>query len=322
MVKSGTGITKALELIGESPDEEVAEAASEVLKRLERGEDLATSFGRSVDPLTGSLLGIAQRTGALTRICESLAQRTEEVIRQREELKSALLYPVGVLSLTLLVGVAIATVLLPQLLPFITGMGVDPPWPTKVLLMVYHARWLLANLIILPISALVLVARTQPERFLEVRRQLLEQTPVLGPALTRLTLAHICQDLCITVRAGLGLHESLRLVAESCRFPRLKQALSNLAQRIKQGEGLGEAVRATPELGPMLSGALALSEEAGRLPELLHCASVILKSDAEFRLGRMVDLMEPAVMCLVSVMVGFLALAGLLPIYQVITAPL
>ena len=322
MIRSGTGLTRALELLGESPNPEQEMAARELLRLLEAGHSLGLAFGRVFGPLTGGMMGIAQRTGSLVQTLDNLAQRADRVVRQRDEMKAALIYPLGVLFLSLLVGSAICLLLLPQLLPFVTSMGVKLPWPTRVLNVVYEWRWVWGNLLLLPISAFLFLARTREDLRNRFVAWVKEESPLLGPVLRKMALAHACEDLAVAVNAGLGLHEGLELVAETCGFPRLAESLRDLAQAIKRGESIRDYFQQEHELGPLVSGSLVLSEDIGKLPELLRCSARLLEDDAEYGMRRMIGLLEPAVMALVSLVVGFLALAGLLPIYEVISAPI
>jgi len=322
MIRSGTGLTRALELLGENPNPAQAAAASELLRMLERGHSLDAAFGKVFGTMIGGMMGIAQRTGSLVQTLESLSLRADRVVRQRDEMKSALIYPLGVLLLSLLVGSAICLLLLPQLLPFVTSMGVELPWPTRVLNIVYEWRWIWGNLLLLPVSAFLFLARTREDLRNRFMAWVREESPLLGPVLRKMALAHACEDLAVAVNAGLGLHDGLELVAEACDFPRLSASLKDLAQAIRRGESLRDYFQQEHDLGPLVSGSLVLAEEIGKLPELLRCSARLLEEDAEYGMRKMIGLLEPAVMAVVSFVVGFLALAGLLPIYQVISAPI
>ena len=322
LINSGTGLTDTLQLLCENPDKEQSEAARDILQMLESGQNLAHAFGKVFGPLVGGLMGIAERTGSLVKTLENLSNRADRVLRQREEMKAALLYPLGVLSVSLLVGAAICLLLLPQLLPFVTGMGVTLPWPTRVLNTLYEWRWVWGNLLLLPVSAFLFLARTREDlrkRFVDWFK---ENCPLLSPVLRKMALAHSCEDLAMAVGSGLGLHQGLELVAETSSFPRLAESLMDLSNSIKRGESIKDHFAKDHDLGPMFAGSLILAEEIGRLPELLTCAGRILEGEAEYGTRQMIALLEPTVMALVSGVVGFLALAGLLPIYQVISAPL
>jgi type IV pilus assembly protein PilC len=322
MIRSGTGLTHALDLLSDSPNREQSEAARDILRMLEAGHNLNVAFGKVFGPLTGGLMGIAEKTGSLVKTLENLSNRADRVVRQRDEMKAALVYPLGVLSVSLLVGAAICLVLLPQLLPFVMGMGVELPWPTVVLNAVYEWRWVWGNLLLLPVSVFLFLARTREDLRNGIVNWVKEDSPLLGPVLRQMALAHACEDLAVAVSSGLGLHEGLDLVAKTSSFPRLAGSLRDLSRSIKRGESVKDYFEAGHDLGPLVGGSLAVAEEIGRLPELLKCAGRLLEGEAEYGARRMIDLLEPAVMCLVSVVVGFLALAGLLPIYQVISAPL
>jgi type IV pilus assembly protein PilC len=322
MIRSGTGLTRALELLCENPDQEQSEASRDILTMLESGQNLDYAFSKVFGQLTGSLMGIAERTGSLVKTLDNLSNRADRVVRQRDEMQAALVYPLGVLSVSMLVGAAICLVLLPQLLPFVMGMGVTLPWPTKVLNAVYEWRWVWGNLLLLPVTIFLFLARTREDLRTRIVNWVKEESPLLGPVLRKMALAHACEDLAIAVSSGLGMHEALDLVARTSSFPKLAESLRDLSRSIKRGESVKEFFESEQDLGALVSGSLILAEEVGRLPELLKCSARLLEGEAEFGMRRMIDLLEPAVMCLVSVLVGFLALAGLLPIYQVISAPL
>ena len=321
LIKTGTPISQALELVADSPDPESAEAGQKLLRRLETGVPLSASFGEVFGPVTGGLLGIAERTGSLVQTLQGIASRCSDQIRRQDEVRSAVVYPLGVLLLSVVVGATIIVLLLPQLLPFVTSLGVPLPWPTRVLVVINKWSWVWANLLFLPLSALAVMSRTHPERLESLKLWLRERTPLLAPILRQLDLAHACQDLRLCITAGLGFHEALKLLSRTCPSPSLAREFTSLSKAIFQGEELEVYFQQNDELKGMFGTAVVLGQEAGKLPEMLNCAARILQDNAEFQLRSLITLIEPAAMATVSLTVGFLAVAGLMPIYQVVTAP-
>lgn len=322
LIRTGTGLTKALELIAESGEPEVAETSTKLLRALEQGKPLSKSFGDAFGPVIGGLLGIAQRTGSLVRTLESVAQRSTHQIRRQDEVRAAIMYPMGVLVLSLLTGATIIVLLLPQLLPFITSLGVPLPWPTRVLVVLNEWRWVWANLIFLPLSVVAITMRTSPESAARIKDYLREHTPHLSTIIRELDLAHACQELRLCIQAGLGFHEALRLLSQTSPSPSLKGAFKRLSEAVYEGDALEDYFVREPELGKMFATSVILGQESGKLPAMLACGARILQEDAEFQLRRFIDLIEPIAMACISITVGFIAVAGLMPIYQVVTAPI
>ena len=321
LIKTGTPISQALELVADSPDPESAEAGQKLLRRLETGVPLSASFGEVFGPVTGGLLGIAERTGSLVQTLQGIASRCSDQIRRQDEVRNAVVYPLGVLLLSVVVGATIIVLLLPQLLPFVTSLGVPLPWPTRVLVVINQWSWVWANLLFLPLSALAVMSRPPPERLESLKLWLRESTPLLAPILRQLDLAHACQDLRLCITAGLGFHEALKLLSRTCPSPSLAREFTSLSKAIFQGEELEVYFQQNDELKGMFGTAVVLGQEAGKLPEMLNCAARILQDNAEFQLRSLITLVEPAAMATVSLTVGFLAVAGLMPIYQVVSAP-
>ena len=104
LIKTGTPISQALELLADSPEPESAEAGRKLLRKLEIGVPLSASFGEVFGPVTGGLLGIAERTGSLVQTLQGIATRCADQIRRQDEVRGAIVYPLGVLLLSLIVG--------------------------------------------------------------------------------------------------------------------------------------------------------------------------------------------------------------------------
>lgn len=321
LIKTGTPISQALELLADSPEPESAEAGRKLLRKLEIGVPLSASFGEVFGPVTGGLLGIAERTGSLVQTLQGIATRCADQIRRQDEVRGAIVYPLGVLLLSLIVGTTIIVFLLPQLLPFVTSLGVPLPWPTRALVVINQWSWVWANLLFLPLSALAVMSRTHPEMVENLKLWLRENTPLLAPILRQLDLAHACQDLRLCIQAGLGFHEALKLLSRTSPSPSLAREFTSLSKAIFQGEELEVYFAQNEELSGMFGTSVVVGQEAGKLPDMLTCAGRILQDNAEFQLRSLISLIEPFAMATVSLTVGFLAVAGLMPIYQVVTAP-
>ncbi|MGE0496009.1 MAG: type II secretion system F family protein [Vulcanimicrobiota bacterium] len=317
LVGAGLTLQEGLEILGES-GEAFSSLARGLLGRFQRGFGLAAAFSaypNEFDRWSLGYLRLAERTGALVQSLEQLARRAQDNDRRQRELRAALSYPIGVALVSTLICGLLVWLFLPRILEVVTGFGVTPPWPTRLLMGLYQGRFVLVGLALAPVLAGLVWARLEPSSFIKTREAVLDRLPQVGELLRCDALARICKDLSLASEAGVPLVDALEAVALSCGHRGLGSSLASSAQGLRNGE---ELVNCLDGFTPMFAQAMIVGQESGRLPRLLQAGASILDEEISLRSQRLIALVEPAMMLFLGGGVGLVVLACLLPIYQVI----
>lgn len=324
IVKSGIPLLRGLRgLAGSTHNVVLRQALEDVLRSLEAGRDLATSFGRHPEIFPEIYLGLIS-VGEATGTLESAFMRLSAYLSQERDLqdrvKSALRYPlIVILTIAVAIGV-ITTFVIPRFAPLFRALGNDIPLPTRIIMGISAiARqdwyWVLAVA-----AALFGMARAYlhtPHGRLRWHTLLL-RVPVMGPLIHQAVLARLSRTLSIAVTAGMPMLETLAIIARVCGNDFMEERMLRLRDRVERGEPLSRAAAGVGMFPPLVLQMIAVGEETGELPELLDEVAGFYEREVEFALGTLTSAIEPILIVVVGAMVLVLALGVFLPMWNLI----
>lgn len=317
MLNSGCSLGESLQALASPDDDLLASHCYRLLVRLERGRRLSEAMALEAESYTRTELGlirIGEESGRLYSVISRLADNLHEAMQWRRRVIEATLYPACALVFAGAVALLMAFVLLPKLLPVITGFGVELPWPTLFLQWLWQAApWLLALFFAAAIAG-VLLLRAARERL----RAQLYQTPVAGRLLRSLSLAESCVALSLLLDSGCQLAKALELLSLQSADPGLGGAFARVRSGLMRGQTLTQAVRSEQLFPPLLVSFLELGEETGKMTQCCTRTALLFRQQAEDELQRLLALSEPILMVFIGGVVGFLLLACFLPFYQLL----
>jgi len=324
IVKSGIPLLRGLRgLAGSTHNVVLRRALEDVLRSLEAGRDLATSFGRHPElfpEIYLNIIAVGEATGTL----EAAFMRLGDYLRQEQDLqnrvKNALRYPlIVILTIAIAVGI-ITTFVIPRFAPLFRVLGNDIPLPTRIIMGASEiARrdwyWVLAvgTGLLFGVRAYV---RTPDGRMRW--HKLLLALPVIGPLAHQAILARLSRTLSIAITAGMPMLQTLAIIARVCGNDFMAERMLRLRDRVERGEPLSRAAAAVGMFPPLVLQMIAVGEETGELPELLDEVAGFYEREVEFALNTLSAAVEPILIVLVGGMVLILALGVFLPMWNMI----
>lgn len=324
VVKSGIPLLRGLRgLAGSTHNTVLRQALEDVLRSLEAGRNLATSFGRHPEIFPEIYLGIIA-VGEATGTLEAAFMRLSHYLRQEQDLqdsvKSALRYPLIVLlAIAVAIGV-ITTFVIPRFAPLFRVLGNDIPLPTRIIIGtsdIARRDW---YWVLIAAAALVGTARAYvrtPDGRLRWHKILL-RLPVMGSLIQQAILARLSRTLSIALTAGMPMLETLAIVARVCGNDFMAQRMLRLRDRVERGEPLSRAAAGTGLFPPLVLQMIAVGEETGELPQLLDEVAGFYEREVQFALSTLNAAIEPILIVMLGGMVLILALGVFLPMWNMI----
>ena len=323
LIESGITITAALELMYQQSS---SRAFKKVLSTI--GEDLRSglSFSQALikhptvfDEIYCRTISLAEQTGKLEVIMRQMADFQEKQAEALKKVKGALTYPAVILSLGIIVAAILMTTALPALIDMFEQMKVDLPLPTRILIGV--SNFINGNILYLAggAGALALLAIyfvKQPAGRLRFDRFLL-RAPVIGPPAHSAALARFSRTTSILLGAGLSLQEIMELVPSTIGNRAMRQSLSKVSQDLVRGEGISDPMARDDLFPPLLTQMVMVGEESNTLDSSLAVAADFYEADSSERVTAMVRIIQPVATVLIAALVGFMAVAVMLPMYSI-----
>lgn len=316
-------MAKALEnLEKQAPQESLRLMVTDLGNRVREGQSLSealSAYPRHFDDLYRAMVRAGEIGGALDAALLRLAEMQEKDAALRARIKGALTYPLIMLSVMVISVIVLVTFVVPRFTGVFTDMGAALPWPTQLLITVSavfrQTWWLLA----LMIGALVGAARyalRSPRSRLQWDRFKLG-LPVFGSLLREIAIARFSTTLSSLLGTGVPMLSALDATRDVSGNLYFGSALAAVRREVQEGRTLSAALADRPKLSPALMvGLVATGEETGNLPDMLASVGRYYTKESDARVQILTTLMEPLIILLMGVMVGFIIISMLLPIFE------
>lgn len=326
MLRVGTDLFRAIDILIADFDKQVIKAfLSEIRSSLERGQPFYSAFARYpkfFSPVFINLIKAGESSGNLDHAFEdvSIALAKEKELKTR--IRSALFYPILLLVMAVVILTFLVTFALPKIAEVFTGGGFSPPLFSRV---VFAVGLFLGKYIwfILGIGAALIIAfgifffKTAAGK--KILRQLAKILPLVKGLMRKLALQRFCGTLSSLLRSGLPIIESLEITASAVGDDEIASSLKRIAREgVAKGLTLGEAFKNEAVFPKVITNLVAISEQAGHLDEILKTLSDFYELEIDGSLKTLVSFLEPALLVVIGVVVAVIALAIIIPIYQLV----
>lgn len=327
VLKSGLNLDKGLSVIIKEASGGLKDFLFYLNYNIQRGEPLYKTFAffsNYFSQVEIETIKAGEISGNLIQNLEKLAENLEKQRQIKNEIISSLIYPAIVLVLTLVVLIILITFVIPKVGILLTQLTSKPPLLTRALIIV--SNFINANLkivillFIFFIFALIFIFSLAKTRILLNR--ILIKMPFFSRIFLSLSLSQSLFVLRSLLSAGLSLIQSLELSANSTFFPSLRLAFLQVGEELKKGKKFGEALSSQEAFPPFLASILGIASETGSLEETLLVMEEYYLEDFRNTVRNFLNLLQPAMLIIVGIIVGFVAVVVLLPIYQQISEQL
>ena len=320
LLTAGVSLVRALDIISQEEGSPFArEVYGEMLADIKKGISLSEAMeNRNCFPeLMKGMIRSGEGSGNLDEVTARLAVHYEKEAALNQQVRSALMYPLVLLVMCVIIVLIIVTFVLPQFEELFSQME-SLPLPTEIVMAfsdLLVQRWyavLVAVLLVVAVSRVVL-------GFPKMRRgmdYLKVHLPVLGKLNKVIYTARFARTLSSLYSSGMSVVNSLKMSAETIGNRYVEEQFEQVSVKVRSGVPLSEALQDVDGLLKKLSSTILVGEESGRLDIMLDSIAQSMEQDAQEATKRMVTLLEPIMICVMALLVGFVVVAVMLPIYE------
>lgn len=325
MIGAGLPLTDALSILQLQVPPVLQSKVADILRSIEGGSSFGDALAHHETTFSRvyiALVRAGEAAGVLDTILTRLADTLEKQREFREKTKGALIYPVIVLVGMALVGAVMMIFVLPKLTLMYEDFNVTLPFVTRLLIGVSTFMsqfwYLLALLIGVAVYALMAWKKTKVGA-LQLDGLLLK-LPVFGKIKSMVLMAEFSRTLALLVSAGVALVESLAIVTEVADSEVMRRALIEVGKDVEKGNALAVSLARHPVFPMIVSQMTSVGEQTGKLDEILNRVAGYFESESEHAIKNLSTAMEPIIMVILGVGVGFLIVAIIVPIYNLTSA--
>ena len=293
--------------------------------QLRNGEPLSSSLARHprvFSRLYIDMIVAAEATGELDTILDQLARYMERAEATSRRIRQAMLYPGIVLGLAVVVIAILTTVVLPSFVTLFADFEAELPLPTQILLAIgaFGGNYGIQTIGIVLGVILIFSLVRNTRRVRRIRQRLILHLPVIGGLVKLGTESRFARTLGILLRAGVPITRAFDIAATGTGNDTYIRRLAPVRDGLTAGEGITVPLRASGLFGSLLIQMVKVGEETGTLDRYLDQAAEFLDDELEYKTKQMVTIIEPMLVLGVALVVGFVALSVVTPMYSILHA--
>ena len=289
--------------------------------QISAGESLAEAMSHHplwFDSLSVSIVKVGESTGSLERSLIKLAEFKEKASRLKNRVISAMLYPMIVGTIGLAVCIFLMTFVVPSLLETLENSKKELPGVTKFVkaisdILIQH--WL-AILACIAGSIFALLAAIKSTKGKQIFHAALLKLPVVGTLISKENISRMSVILSSLLKSGLEFIQAIKITRSTLKNVVFQQALRNYEDAISAGKEVAEPLEAAGIFPPMVVQMLAVGQQTGEMEKMLDQLAESYDYQVETATKRLTVILEPVMIILLAVMVGFVAFATILPIME------
>ena len=321
LLQAGVPMLDALDSIITQSRRGFRDAMLAVRDRVASGESLADAMSsepRIFDEMTVGMIRVGEHAGNLDEICEQVADFRERSGELKDRVISAVLYPLIVLLVSIGVTIFLMTVVVPMLLQNLLEIGRPLPLPTRILKFLSDGLLSYGPLVLIGVAAasMLTILWLRTARGRSTFEKVMLATPILGTLIQKQALSRMSLVVSSLLRSGVELVDALEIAERSTTHGLLKQSLRDMQSDLRSGQDLREVTAKQKIFTHSLSQVFALGQQSGRLDKMLLRIGNDYDRQAALLANRLTTIAEPVLILLLSIIVGFILFATVLPILE------
>ncbi len=324
LVEAGLPLDRALVILEDlAPNPRLRVITADILKSVRGGSSLAEAMAkhqpRPFSRLAVNMVRAGEKGGVLEATLKRLAELLEETQEFKEAVVSALIYPILLTTVGGAAVVFLLTFVIPRFVDIFRDLGQSLPLPTQILLAVsgvVQTYWWLIALVLL---GLVLGGRmmlgSEAGRWQWDR--LVLRLPLVGEVVLKTETARFARVLGTLLKSGVPVLTALGVVRELSGNQVLSRAIDRVADGVRRGAGMAGPLGESQTFPAMAMHMVRVGEETGRLEEMLLKLATDFESEVRRLVKRLMGLLEPSIILIMGLVVGFIVVALLMAIFSI-----
>ena len=322
LLKAGLPIIRALSGLQESAvNPAMAEVIGDIRESLESGRELSAALVRHpkvFSPFYVSMVRVGESTGMLDEVFLRLFQHLEFDRFMREQVKTALRYPMFVMIAMAIAIVVINILVIPAFARVFQGFGAELPLMTRVLLGFsnFMVNWWPVLLVGIA-GAVVAFQQWRQTAAGQYRWEAITlRLPIAGPILLKAALARFARSYALGTRSGVPIMQALSNAAQTVDNSYISKRIEGMRQHVERGESLLRAAITAKFFTPLVLQMIAVGEESGALDDMMEKIGALYQREVEYELKSLGAKIEPILLVFLGALVLVLALGIFLPMWD------
>lgn len=323
-IRAGVPLVEALEGLSEqAKSESLGATLKDIASDVSQGTALSIAFSRHpriFPTLAVEMAKVAEVGGNLAESMIRLADHLESGAEIMQRIKSAMAYPVVILIISFVTVILMSTFILPRFVKLFGQMGAEIPWSTKLLMNLSHVmitQWYLFVIAIIIIFFLIkrYIAMPSGRRHID---KLSLALPLIGDIVKKIILNRVIASMSTLLSSGVSMIQALEISAAAANNIVIKEALLRARKDVSEGNTVSQSLKVSGVFPPLVIQMVSSGEKTGELSEMLNHVCVMYERETDAKIKSLTSVIEPIMIVLLGLIVGFIAVSVILPIYSLV----
>lgn len=326
MIDAGIPIVRCLDILeGQTKDKVMKSVIAQSKKDVKGGLSLTDAFSKHPNVFSRlyvNMVKAAEAGGILDKILDRLSGFLESEQEIRGKIKSAMIYPIMVLVFAVCMVIAMFLFVLPKFKEIFASMNVEMPMATKLL---FSMSDILVKFWYIPLAVIVggvfLYRWYKNTEMGSWQIDMLKlNVPIIGDLVKKMAVSRFSRTFATLISSGVAMMRSLEIVAETSGNKVIAKAIDGARNAVREGQKLSDPLQASGIFPTMVTHMIDIGEETGRLSEMLTKVSDFYDQEVDNAVKGLTSMIEPALIIMMGVLVGFIAISIMAPIFKLISA--
>lgn len=324
MLNSGVTIVNCLEVLrNQAENKKMKKTLGQVFESVQKGMTLSESLRNYKDVFPELLINMVEAgevSGNLDTIMDRMAIHYEKENKINNKVKNAMIYPIVLSIVATVVVIFLLTVVMPTFVSMFQQSGATLPVPTQILLGISNIIKNYWYLIITLAAILIYLLKKyyETEKGKAYIDKLKLKIPVLNNLIIKITTSRFTRTLSTLLSSGVPLIKALEIVSRIVGNRVIEDGLNSVKDEVRRGLDLATPIEKLELFPPMVVSMIRIGEESGSLDEILDKTANFYDDEVEASLQKMTSLIEPIMIIIMALIVGFIVISMVLPMFDMI----
>jgi type IV pilus assembly protein PilC len=325
MIDAGLPLVQCLEILGNQEEDKNFSAVILATRGdVESGASLADAMRKHpkvFDPLFTNMIAAGEAGGILDTILKRLAVYIEKAVKLKQQVKSAMIYPIAVILIAVVVVGVILWKVIPTFATLFAGLGAELPLPTRVVIamsnnLVRFGPFLIVGLVALVFAFRAYYATAAGRRTVD---GVVLKLPIFGMLMRKIAVARFCRTLSTLLASGVAILEALDITARTSGNAVVEEAILTTRKSIEGGETIAQPLKQTAVFPAMVVQMIGVGEATGALDTMLSKIADFYEEEVDVAVAGLLTLLEPVMIAFLGGVVGGIVIAMYMPIFDLIS---
>lgn len=322
LIESGVPILQGLSImIEQQKNKDLKGILSKIKENIEGGASLSDSlkkYPRVFNDLYVNLVEAGEKGGVLDRVFKRLAVYFEKILKLKRKIKGAMIYPIVVLSVAIGVIIILMTFVIPVFANLFASVGAKLPALTRDVIAFSDFMRKYIVYIIIALAAVLFALKFYYKKESGRRNidRLMLKIPLIGPLLKKVAIARFSRTLSTMVESGVPILAGLEIVSKTSGNKVIEESLMQTKQDVAAGASLSGSLNKTDLFPPLVIQMVMVGEKTGNLDAMLSKVADYYDEEVDNTVNNLTQMLEPALIVFLGVVVGTLVVAMYLPIFN------